>query len=96
MEKLKKVGKFVYKGLACIGGGVAAVSVAGVDIIGSQYAVAFSGAIAVFSAISSAVKDKNAKPIATLLMKLINMFAVNFDKAENDKKVNGVKKKKLK
>jgi hypothetical protein len=92
MKILLKVGKFIIKGLAAVGGGVAAVSVAGISVVGSNYAIALSGAVAICSAISSAVKDKNPRPIVTTIMKLINFFAVNIDNAENDKKVNELKK----
>jgi hypothetical protein len=88
-----KILKYVIKGLAVVGGGVAAVSVAGVEIVGSELAIAISGTVALCSAVSSLVKDKNSKPLITLAMKVVNLFAVNFDKAQNDKKVNDIKKK---
>lgn len=88
-----KILNYVVKGLAAVGGGVAAVSVAGVEIVGSEIAIAISGTVAICSAISSLVKDKNSKPLVTLAMKLINLFAVNVDNAENDKKINDIKKK---
>lgn len=80
--KLLKVGKFIVKGLALVGGGVAMVAD---PITGS-----IAGIVAIASAFSSMFKDKNFKP----LMKLVNLFAVNIDNAENDKKINGIVKKK--
>lgn len=69
-----------YKALVTIGG----VSAGAAAITGASPLLAVAGATAVASTLSSAIKDKNIKPV----MKLINIVACNIDKAKNDKEIN--------
>ena len=60
------------------------VAAAGVTAFTNPVSASITGAVAISSAISSGLKDKNIKPA----MKLINIIACNIDKAKNDPKEN--------
>ena len=74
-DKLFKWLKLAYK--ICIAANGAAAFT-------NPISAAITGGVAIASAISATVKDKQAKPA----MKLVNIIACNYDKAKNDQASN--------
>ncbi len=85
MEKFKnnalKIGKFLFKTAYKIG-----IITAGATAFTNPISASIAGVSVVASVLSSIFRDKDFEA----LMKIINALAFNFDKAENDKKVNAV------
>lgn len=75
IKALKFTAKWSYK--ICI-------AAASVTAFANPVSASITGAVAISSAISSGLKDKNIKPV----MKIINIIACNIDKAKNDPKEN--------
>jgi len=78
-KKSIRVGGFALKLLWKLG-----IATAGVTAFTNPISATIAGVSAVASAVSAVSKDRNIKPV----MSLVNILALNIDKAKNDSSAN--------